>query len=394
MTNVPAHPVFPAEEYRARQDRVRATLAERGIDVLYVTSPSNLYYLTGYVASWYPPRLPVGVAIHRDSPRTVFFDWNRHVDYVELVAFYDEAEFFEYGTAHVSVASALAARDWASGTVGIEWYSPTPVAAVTNDLASALRSAGAEVVPGDWLVDDLRLYKSPAELERVYRAAAILDESFLQLQKELRAGMTELEIAARITFLLAERGSEVAAQHALVSSGPSAWADVHAFPSRRRIEEGEVVSIDASAVIDRYHVNLSRSFSIGAVNEKAAALLDLAASSIGTLCAEARLGEGPERAMALAEQDLRAKVPAENIWWVGGYSFGISFPPSWVGHTYLANDGLSKVVLQPGYMSNFETVIFDRADGFEAAAIDTVLMTEDGLTVLSTIPRGLLPAGG
>lgn len=391
--NIPANPVFSVEEYRARQALVRSELTRRGIDVLYITSPSNLYYLTGYVASWYPPRLPVGLALHRSDPTTVFFDWSRHVDYVELVALFDEAEFFEYGTASTSVVDALDRRGWLDGTVGVEWYSPTPVAAVINSLGDALTAAGSTVVSGDWIVDNLRLYKSESEVERVRRAASILDDAFAQLATELRAGMTELEIAARITYLLAERGSEVAGQHPLVSSGPSAWADIHAFPSRRVIQSGDIVSIDASAVIDRYHVNLSRAFAIDTMNQWAEDLLARTQSCVDLLCSSAVLGEGPEKAMALAEQDLRANIPAENIWWVGGYSLGIAFPPSWVGHTYLANDGLEKIVLDPGYLSNFETVIFDREQGFEVCAIDTLLMTPDGLTVLSKLPRGLLLVG-
>jgi hypothetical protein len=75
---------------------------------------------------------------------------------------------------------------------------------------------------------------------------------------------------------------------------------------------------------------------------------------------------------------------------VGGYSLGIGLPPSWVGHTYLANDGLSKVTWQPGYVSNYETVMVDQEGGFEAASIDTIVMTEDGLEMLSELPRGII----
>jgi hypothetical protein len=105
---------------------------------------------------------------------------------------------------------------------------------------------------------------------------------------------------------------------------------------------------------------------------------------------EARLGEGPEQAAAAADRYVRERIPADQIWWVGGYALGLALPPSWVGHTYLANDGLERTTWQDGYVSNYETILLDRQDGFEAATIDTLLMTEQGLEVLSELPRELL----
>lgn len=389
---IPESLAFPLAEFEARHAALRHALAERDIDVLLVTSPSNVFYLTGYVASWFPPRLPVGVLVQCDSDELIFVDWSRHADYVPMNAVHDELIHVDYGTAAVQLADAMRERDLTGGTVGIEWSSPSPVPSVVSETARELEERGARIVDGDWLVDDLRAYKSPAELDRIRRAAAIADDAFEALGQQLRPGMSELEISALITALLAERGSEVPAQHALVSSGPTAWADVHAFPSRRRIERGEVVSVDASAVIDRYHVNLSRAFCVGGWNQAADDYLRAGAECLERFCAEARVGESPQGPMAAAERQLREHVPAENIWWVGGYGFGIAFPPSWVGHTYLADDGPRPTPLDVGYVSNFETILFDRAAGFEAAAIDTIVVGADEVAALSRIPRRLIRA--
>jgi Xaa-Pro aminopeptidase len=390
--SIPPALAFDLTEYSTRHTAVRAAMATRGLDVLVVTSPANICYLTGYAASWFAPRLPIGVVVHQHAPELVFVDWTRHADYVPLTAIHDELELVEYGSAPAELAAALKRREWHCGTVGLEWNSPTPTAAVVSEVANELRTTGADVVSGDYLVDDLRVYKSSAEMGKIRTAGLMLDEAFSALREMLRPGLTELEVASAITGLLAQRGSEVPAQHALVSSGPTAWADVHAFPSRREIQRGEVVSVDACAVVDRYHVNLCRSFVIGGWNAHADDYLRAGADSLAQLCRAATIGEGPETALAQADRVLRSRVPAAGIWWIGGYALGIAFPPSWVGHVYLANDGPNRAALRPGYVSNFETIMFNREKGFEASSIDTVVGTDGGLAALSQVPRELLRA--
>lgn len=381
---------FPPEEYRERRDRVRAAMTARGIDLLYVTSPANLFYLTGYEAIWYPGRLPLGAVIDRRGPDVTFFDWTRHEAYVSTRVLCDEVIYMEYGAASARVAETFARRGWLALTVGVEWHSFTPAAPILRDVTQLLEQGGARIVAGDWIVDRVRLYKSPAEVERVRRAARIADEALLELSRELRPGMSELAVSARLAELLALGGSEIAAMQPLVNSGPAAWASTHGFPTRRMLQHGDVVAVDCCAVVDRYHVNLARTFAIGSVNPRAAELLELASGSVLEFQRQARVGEEPDAAAAAADRFVRERIASDCIWWVGGYALGISFAPSWVGHTYLANDGVEKCRLLPGYVSNFENVLFDRAEGFEAAYIDTLLVTQERVEILSSIPRGLL----
>ena len=384
---------FSHAEYAERERRVRETMAREGLDALYVTSPPNLFYLTGYDAIWYPWRLPLGCVVVREPAKLIFFDWTRHEGYARLHARCDEFAFFEYADAPETVRRAFAEHGLADAAVGLERYGLNPAAPIVDAVADALTAGGATIHSGDWIVDDVRLYKSAAEVERVRAAAAMADTAFEELRRRLRPGLTELQVAALVTSLLADAGSEMTATAPLVNSGPTAWVDTHSFPSNRVLEDGDTVAIDCCAVVDRYHANLCRTFAIGAPDPTAAAMIADAAGAVGELQREARLGEGPETAAAAAERWVYDRIAAEKVWWVGGYSLGIGMPPSWVGHTYLANDGLTKVTWQPGYVSNFETVICDSEVGFEACTIDTVLMTEDGLEVLSEHPRALLETG-
>jgi Xaa-Pro aminopeptidase len=165
---------------------------------------------------------------------------------------------------------------------------------------------------------------------------------------------------------------------------------VHAFPSRRALEAGDVLDVDICAVVERYHVNLSRAFSIGPAPAAARELVGRAEGAAAVLAGAARLGEPLQLALAEAERSVRAEVAPERVWWIGGYSLGIAFPPGWVGHRYLANEIDEPLTWQPGYLSNFETVLVDEGLGFSAPVIDSLLMTETGLEVLSTLPRELL----
>jgi len=384
---------FAIEEYRHRQEQVRVRMRLRGIDILYVTSPANLLYLTGYEAIWYPPRLPVGVALDVRSERVTIFDWTRHEAYLRTRVLSDDIVLFDYAGACDTAAAAFEARGWTGRTVGLDGFSANPAPAILNQLSMALERIGARVVAGEWIVDGIRLYKSPAEVVRVRRAAAIADDALSALQRDLRPGMTAMEVSAQLAALLAQRGSDHAAMPPLVSAGPTAWTDVHSYPSHRPLEAGDVVAIDCCGVVDRYHANLARTFILGGADHPARAMLEWAGGGLEAMRDAARLGDGPEIALAVADAHVRQRIAPENIWWIGGYALGLGLAPSWVGHTYLANDGPEKCAWLPGYVSNFETVFFDRDLGFAAESIDTIVMTDQGLEILSGLPRGLLQAG-
>ena len=356
-----------------------------------MTSPPNLLYLTGYQAVWYPPRLPVGAVLVRDAPEVVAFDWVRHEGYVRDAVLCDDAVFFEYADAISVTVATFRSRGWADGldraraelrepgpgcgerALAARW--PPPARASSPATGSSTASGSTSRTPSS---------------SGVRSAADIADRAFERLSEELRPGISELEASARVGMLLAEEGSEIAAMPPLVSSGPDAWRDTHAFPGHRLLQPGDVVSVDACGVVDRYHANLSRTYALGEVSAVARELLEQAAGSVDELVRAARPGEGPEAAAAAAERYVRERIPPERIWWIGGYSLGLALPPSWVGHTYLANDGPQRCLLAPGYVSNFENILFDEDEGFAAAFIETVVMTDSGLEVLSRLPRTLI----
>ncbi len=151
--------------------------------------------------------------------------------------------------------------------------------------------------------------------------------------------------------------------------------------------------VDACGVVDRYHADLCRTFAIGVPNEDAAKILEVTGGSVLEVQAAVQPGDPLDVAQRIAEEYVFSRFPREQVWWVGGYALGISVPPNWVGHTYLSNDAFEQFTWEPGYVTNYENILFGREGRFTASYMETLLMTEGGIEILSGRPRGLTVIG-
>jgi Xaa-Pro aminopeptidase len=371
---------FTDEEYRGRAARVRDVMRRRSVDVLLVLSPPNLYYLTGFESIWYPPRAPVGVLISTDSDDVVFVDYERHQTLVEQVALYDDAVFYDYATAVDEICAAIRARGWDSGAIGIERWTISPGAPLVDRIVTAIG-------------DRVRLVKSEAELASVRRASEIVDTAVLSLGDFVRPGRTELEIAAHLDATMAGMGGENPAVRTMVSAGPQVWCRTHSPPTMRPVEVGDVMYVDVCGVVNRYHVDVCRTFAMGRDHPEARAILDQTAHSVDQVIAAVRPGDPLDVAQRVAEEYVFSRFPREQVWWVGGYALGIAMPPNWVGHTYLSNDAFEQFTWEPGYTTNYENIVFDRDAGYTASYMETLLMGPERIEVLSKVPRTLTVLG-
>ena len=382
----------------ARNSHLHRSGDRRGIDVLYVMNPANINYLTGFESVWYAPEGPYGVVVCRRQDGITFLDFKWHENHVLNAAHWDETFFFDDASAVDTVLRTFSDRGWVNGRVGMEWHGAATASPVVRALADGLSKRGAEVVPGDWVVDHARLVKSPAEIECVRRAAAIGDAAFEQLLEFVRPGMTEIEVEARLALAMAELGGERAAIRTMVSAGPLVWCQDHFAPSRRPLERGDIMNIDTCGVFNCYHVDLCRTYAIGEDNPRAREILDYTARSVELVAEKVQSGDPLDVAQKTADDYLLARFSPDEVWWIGGYALGIAFSPSWTGHTYLSNDvsidPYEKFTWEPGYLSNYENILFDRDHGVTASYIDSLLMTDSGVEILSRVPRTLTVIDG
>ena len=138
---------------------------------------------------------------------------------------------------------------------------------------------GGGVVPKEFvalghLLHDLRLFKSPAELKLMRAAAAVAAEAHLAAMQVARPGRHEYEVEAELLRAMRRRGA-VAAFPPVVAGGANACT-MHYTTNRARLNDGDLLLIDAGAEVDCYASDISRSFPVsGRYSREQRALYDI-----------------------------------------------------------------------------------------------------------------------
>ena len=107
----------------------------------------------------------------------------------------------------------------------------------------------------------MRAVKQAAELELLQRAAELTDRVTIAIHGELRAGLTEREVATRLNALINETGSGLAFG-SLVQAGPNS-ALPHLPPGERALAAGDLVLLDFGARHRGYNADTTRMAVVG-----------------------------------------------------------------------------------------------------------------------------------
>ena len=205
---------FPPDEYRDRLDRIRARMDTDGIDLLWLSAPESLFYVSGYTCEWYQAQSPKewpatsGIAVRSDSDRFILFDTPSEALMCRFVTCADDIRIFPMGSRRDGVGfivGELRAEGWLSGRVGLELHSYRPNPAVSARFRAAFESEGCRVVDGSDVLREVRWLKSAAEIEYLERAAAVADVGLAAARDSIRAGVTELEVYGEIVAAMSAR---------------------------------------------------------------------------------------------------------------------------------------------------------------------------------------------
>jgi Xaa-Pro dipeptidase len=391
---------FSVTEYRERLSRVREIMARKKINLLFLSAPASLFYISGYQAEWYQSQSPKiwppasGIAIHVDNDNFIDFDTEEEEVLSRYTSISSDTRIYRETADTTAMPSwivqELKKEGWLPGTVGLEMWSYRPNRAVSEMFQSALEKEGCKVIDGTDIVRKVRAIKSPQEIAYVEKAAQIAEVGHKAAIETMRPGMTELDVYGEIVNAMAKAGGENPAIPVLVTSGPKC-ACLHALASRKKIKKGENVNIDICGVFNRYHANMARTYSIGKPNPDVAKVVELSARAFDVIAEVIRpnlpIGEFNERMKTYYQE---AGI-LRDAWWFGGYELGIAFPPDWVCEfVYDVSIDAGDQLFVPGTVVNYESNFYLPHKAGVSYQINTLVFTEKQAKILGKLPNDMI----
>ena len=383
---------FSREEFAERLAATRAAMAERGIEALVVSDPTNMNWLTGYDGwSFYvhqavvvPPRgEPVWFGRAMDAEgayRTAYMARDRIRGYADHYVQSTERHPME------ALAGILADLGLGEAAIGVEldnyWYS----AAAHLTLAGAL--PGARLVDATGLVNWRRSVKSAAELGYMRKAARIVEAMHGRIAEVIEPGMRKCDLVAEIYGAgirgVDGFGGDYPAIVPMLPSGADAAAP-HLTWDDKPMKAGEGTFFEIAGCYHRYHVPLSRTIFLGEPTKEFRAAEEAVLEGMEAGLAAAKPGNTCED-IAVAFFDTLARFGFEKDSRTG-YSIGASYPPDWGERTMSLRRG-DRTELRPGMCFHFMTGLWLRDMGLEIT--ESILITEAGAECLANVPRKLL----
>ena len=381
----PAELHFSLDEFAARLAALRERMVAAGIDVLLVTTPENIYYLSGYQTPGYYFYLALVVPVDRDP---ILIPPPHEESLVDALSIFPTYRLYRDTNDWIALTrDVLVELGLARGRVGVEngsWF------LTSRDYLRLTAMMGeAQFVDGSGLIEQGRMTKSPRELEYMRAAARAAQAGVRAGLGAIQAGATEADVAIAIHGGQLAAGSEYPAMPSFITSGLRSL-QVHATWSPKRLAAGEVVFVEVPGVIHRYHAALTRAAWLGsAPPDRLLRAVEVGQDALARAKSAIRAGRPASEAFEAA----RERIDSANIGYRQGrrvgYAMGTAFPPGWdEGHIISLNRNESRP-LQPGMV--FHVITTMRLAGLGAIGMsDTVLVTAEGAeTLTAEIPPGL-----
>lgn len=342
---------------------IKDILKDYGVNAALVITTSNTFYLSGYEST--------NCRILITNDKDYFFTDMRYLEEAKN-AIGDRFEVLLGGVEEIKgIADDLGIK-----ALGVE----------ENVSYGEYRSLeelfkGIEFVAVDEAFSKIRAIKTEREISLIKTAQSVTETAFNEILPFIKEGVTEIEIAARLEYIMLKNGCELAFD-SIVAFGENG-SKPHAHRSERKLRRGEFVTMDFGAKYKGYCSDMTRTVALGAVDERKARAYNAVLEANKLAEKAIKIGEKCCDIDAVARNYL-AKFSLDKFFSHSlGHSVGVDI------HEMPAFSPRCEEVLKEGMIITVEPGVYLEGD-FGLRIEDMALVTKSGAEILTHADKNLI----
>ncbi len=349
-----------------RRARLVSLFDREQLDCLVVEHLPNLRYLTGFSGS------TGTLLLGRDAGWFICDSRYTLQARDEVVGL----EIIEHSQRHEAIASLQ--RDVGWQRMGFE----ADHTMVSTHQALAKRLPAVQLVAVGAELDAIRDRKDQGELSALKQVAGLASDALLAVLPQIRPGVSEAELALALEVEMRHRGADGRGFDFIVASGERG-AMPHGRASNKRLQAGELVTIDFGAVLNGYHSDETVTLAVGHADNRQQRMYDVVLTAHNRAIAAVRPGISCKELDAIARDYICEQGLGEYFGHGLGHGVGLEI------HEAPTLSPRSDVVLASGMVVTIEPGVY--IPGWGGVRIeDTVVVTDESCLILTAVPKRLM----
>ena len=319
---------FERSEFDSRRDRLMIEMAEKKLDAILLFAQESMYWLTGYDTFGFC--FFQSLVVKSDGSmvlltRSADLRQARHTSIIENIVLWTDREG---ANPAIDLRNLLNDLDLLGARIGVE-YDTHGLTGLNGRRLDEQLQTFAQISDASGIVSRLRLFKSPAEIKKAERAAALTDDALDAALPVIKQGGDEGAILAAMQGAIFAGGGDYPANEFVIGSGPDALLCRYKA-GRRKLNKNDQLTLEWAGVFHHYHAPMMRTVLTGKVSKRHQELFD--ASQAALLAVEKTLMPGNTfgDVFDAHSRTMEAHGLTKHRLNACGYSVGASFAPSWM----------------------------------------------------------------
>jgi len=319
---------FERAEFDARRDRLMIEMAERKLDAMLLFAQESMYWLTGYDTFGFCFFQCLVVKANGEMvllTRSADLRQARQTSIIDNIVVWNDRQGVNPAA---ELRNMLNDLDLLGMRIGVE-YDTHGLTGRNARLLDEQLQTFAKVEDASYVIPRLRLVKSPAEIEKVVKAASLADEAFDAGLTIIKQGADEAAILAAMQGAVLAGGGDYPANGFIIGSGADALLCRYKA-GRRKLAKNDQLTLEWAGVFHHYHAPMMQTVLTGKVSRAHQDLYEGARAALQAvekvLTPDSTFGDVFDTHAKVMEAHGLTKHRLNAC----GYSVGARFAPSWM----------------------------------------------------------------